>query len=189
MSDSHQFRQGKVDPALTFLVQSNAPRMIQVQDLKIHYGEFVAVNNLSFSVKQGTIFGLIGPNGAGKTTTIKAMATLLEPTYGEILIGDTSVLHEPEKARRMLGYMPDFPPVYDDLRVEEFCDLFAQAYGQAKSQRKQKVEDALAQNRSSRQKKRVLPVSVPRNETKGTFGQDHRTRPDHHAFGRTWCQP
>ena len=118
--------------------------MIQVQDLKIHYGEFVAVNNLSFSVKKGTIFGLIGPNGAGKTTTIKAMATLLEPTYGEILIGDTSVLHEPEKARRMLGYMPDFPPVYDDLRVEEFCDLFAQAYGQTKSQSKQKVEDALA---------------------------------------------
>ena len=112
--------------------------MIQVQDLKIHYGEFVAVNNLSFSVKQGTIFGLIGPNGAGKTTTIKAMATLLEPTYGEILIGDTSVLHEPEKARRMLGYMPDFPPVYDDLRVEEFCDLFAQAYGQTKSQRNKK---------------------------------------------------
>ena len=116
--------------------------MIQVEDLKIHYGEFVAVNNLSFSVKQGSIFGLIGPNGAGKTTTIKAMATLLEPTYGEILIGNTSVLHEPEKARRMLGYMPDFPPVYDDLRVEEFCDLFAQAYGQP--QRKQKVEDALA---------------------------------------------
>ena len=116
--------------------------MIQVQDLKIHYGEFVAVNNLSFSVKQGSIFGLIGPNGAGKTTTIKAMATLLEPTYGEILIGNTSVLHEPEKARRMLGYMPDFPPVYDDLRVEEFCDLFAQAYGQP--QRKQKVKDALA---------------------------------------------
>ena len=117
--------------------------MIKVQDLKIHYGEFVAVNNLSFSVKQGSIFGLIGPNGAGKTTTIKAMATLLEPTYGEIFIDQTSVLHEPEKARRMLGYMPDFPPVYDDLRVEEFCDLFAHAYGQSHSQRKQNVEQAL----------------------------------------------
>ena len=117
--------------------------MIKVQDLKIHYGEFVAVNNLSFSVKQGSIFGLIGPNGAGKTTTIKAMATLLEPTYGEILIDQTSVLHEPEKARRMLGYMPDFPPVYDDLKVEEFCDLFAHAYGQSHSQRKHNVEQAL----------------------------------------------
>ena len=117
--------------------------MIQVKDLKIHYGEFVAVNNLSFSVKKGTIYGLIGPNGAGKTTTIKAIATLLEPTYGEIIIEGISVLHEPEKARCILGYMPDFPPVYDDLRVEEFCDLFAKAYGQTKSVRKQKVENAL----------------------------------------------
>jgi len=53
--------------------------MINIQDLKIHYGEFVAVNNLSFSVKPGSVFGLIGPNGAGKTTTIKAIATLIDP--------------------------------------------------------------------------------------------------------------
>ena len=119
--------------------------MIQVQDLKIHYGEFVAVDNLSFSVKKGSVFGLIGPNGAGKTTTIKAIATLIEPTYGEIKLGDTSVLHEPEEARSMLGYMPDFPPVYDDLRVDEFCDLFAHAYGQSATERKKKVDLALAQ--------------------------------------------
>ena len=119
--------------------------MIQVEDLKIHYGEFVAVDNLSFSVKKGSVFGLIGPNGAGKTTTIKAIATLIEPTYGEIKLGDTSVLHEPEEARSMLGYMPDFPPVYDDLRVDEFCDLFAHAYGQSATERKEKVDLALAQ--------------------------------------------
>ena len=119
--------------------------MIQVEELKIHYGEFVAVDNLSFSVKKGSVFGLIGPNGAGKTTTIKAIATLIEPTYGEIKLGDTSVLHEPEEARSMLGYMPDFPPVYDDLRVDEFCDLFAHAYGQSATERKEKVDLALAQ--------------------------------------------
>ena len=119
--------------------------MIQVEDLKIHYGEFVAVDNLSFSVKKGSVFGLIEPNGAGKTTTIKAIATLIEPTYGEIKLGDTSVLHQPEEARSMLGYMPDFPPVYDDLRVEEFCDLFAHAYGQSATERKEKVDLALAQ--------------------------------------------
>ena len=119
--------------------------MINVQDLKIHYGEFVAVDNLSFSVKPGSVFGLIGPNGAGKTTTIKAIATLIEPTYGEIMLGDISALHQPEEARRILGYMPDFPPVYDDLRVEEFCDLFAHAYGQSSKTRKEKVALALAQ--------------------------------------------
>ncbi len=118
--------------------------MIHVEDLKIHYGEFVAVDNLSFTVKKGSIFGLIGPNGAGKTTTIKAMATLIQPTYGEIKLGDTSVLHQPEEARRMLGYMPDFPPVYDDLRVEEFCDLFAHAYGQSTTERKENIDFALA---------------------------------------------
>ena len=85
--------------------------MINVQDLKIHYGEFVAVDNLSFSVKPGSVFGLIGPNGAGKTTTIKAIATLIEPTYGEIMLGDISALHQPEEARRILGYMPDFPRI------------------------------------------------------------------------------
>ena len=129
--------------------------MINVQDLKIHYGEFVAVDNLSFSVKPGTVFGLIGPNGAGKTTTIKAIATLIEPTYGEIMLGETSVLHQPEHARRMLGYMPDFPPVYDDLRVEEFCDLFAHAYGQSDDQRKENVEKALAQTELTSKRKEL----------------------------------
>lgn len=129
--------------------------MINVQDLKIHYGEFVAVDNLSFSVKPGTVFGLIGPNGAGKTTTIKAIATLIEPTYGEIMLGETSVLHQPEQARRMLGYMPDFPPVYDDLRVEEFCDLFAHAYGQSDDQRKENVEKALAQTELTSKRKEL----------------------------------
>ena len=118
--------------------------MIQVQDLKIHYGDFVAVDNLSFSVKPGSVFGLIGPNGAGKTTTIKAIATLIEPTYGEIMLGETSVLHQPEQARRMLGYMPDFPPVYDDLRVEEFCDLFAHAYGQSARRKERKGGKSLS---------------------------------------------
>ena len=135
--------------------------MIQVEDLKIHYGEFVAVDNLSFSVKKGSVFGLIGPNGAGKTTTIKAIATLIEPTYGEIKLGDTSVLHEPEEARSMLGYMPDFPPVYDDLRVDEFCDLFAHAYGQSATERKEKVDLALAQT-DLKDKRRDLCKSLSR---------------------------
>ena len=124
MSDSHQSRQGKVDPILFLISDHLLHQMIQVEDLKIHYGEFVAVDNLSFTVKKGSVFGLIGPNGAGKTTTIKAIATLIEPTYGEITLGETSVLHEPEK-RGDARLHARFPPVYDDLRVEEFaiCSL------------------------------------------------------------------
>lgn len=117
--------------------------MIEVRDLKVDYGDTVAVEELSFEVKAGEIYGLIGPNGAGKTTTIKAIATLLEPTYGEILVGNVSALHEPEKVRGMLGYMPDFPPVYDDLRVDEFVELFAAAYGLPAEKRRSEVDRCL----------------------------------------------
>jgi ABC-2 type transport system ATP-binding protein len=77
--------------------------MIEVRDLKVYYGDNVAVDGLSFEVKKGEVYGLIGPNGAGKTTTIKAIATLQEPTYGEILVDGISALHEPENVRGMLG--------------------------------------------------------------------------------------
>ena len=103
--------------------------MIEIRDLKVDYGDTIAVDGISFQVEAGQIYGLIGPNGAGKTTTIKAIATLLEPTYGEISVGGASAIHDPEKTRGMIGYMPDFPPVYEDLKVWEFVDLFAAAYG------------------------------------------------------------
>lgn len=117
--------------------------MIQVRDLKVDYGDHVAVDGLSFEVKRGEVYGLIGPNGAGKTTTIRAIATLLEPTYGEIQVGEVSALHEPEEARGLLGYMPDFPPVYDDLRVDEFVELFAAAYDVPEGERAAEVERCL----------------------------------------------
>ena len=117
--------------------------MIKCEDLKIHYGDHVAVDSLSFEVTSGSVYGLIGPNGAGKTTTIKAIATLIEPTYGEIFVDHIPVLHQPEEARKIIGYMPDFPPVYDELRVEEFCDLFAHAYGLESGARARKVEECL----------------------------------------------
>lgn len=117
--------------------------MIQVRDLKVDYGDHVAVDGLTFQVERGEVYGLIGPNGAGKTTTIRAIATLLEPTYGEIQLGEVSVLHEPEEARGLLGYMPDFPPVYDDLRVDEFVELFAAAYDVPEDERAAEVERCL----------------------------------------------
>jgi len=117
--------------------------MIEVRELTIHYGEFAAVDHLSFSVQPGSVFGLIGPNGAGKTSAIKAIATLLEPTYGEIIVKGVSALHHAEKARGFLGYMPDFPPVYENLKIWEFCDLFAQAYGLTGEQKKAKILQSL----------------------------------------------
>lgn len=117
--------------------------MIKVTDLKVHYGSTVAVDHLSFSVEPGSIYGLVGPNGAGKTSAIKTLATLIEPTYGEVIINGYSCLHEPEKVRGFLGYMPDFPPVYDDLKVWEFCDLFAHAYGLRGEEKRERVLQSL----------------------------------------------
>ncbi|MBT3569695.1 MAG: ABC transporter ATP-binding protein, partial [Opitutae bacterium] len=135
--------------------------MIEVRDLKVYYGDNVAVDGLSFEVEKGEVYGLIGPNGAGKTTTIKAIATLLEPTYGEILVDGISALHEPENVRGMLGYMPDFPPVYDDLRVDEFVELFASAYGATSEKRNTEVDRCLAAT-NLEDKRKVLCKTLSR---------------------------
>ena len=118
--------------------------MIEIRDLKVDYGDVVAVEGLSFDAKAGEIYGLIGPNGAGKTTTIRAIAPLLEPTYGEIMVKGNSAIHEPEKVRGSLGYMPDFPPVYGDLKVAEFVELFAAAYGLSGERQASEVSRCLA---------------------------------------------
>ena len=150
--------------------------MIEVSDLKIHYGDQVAVNRLSFTVPKGSVYGLIGPNGAGKTTTIKAIATLAEPTFGEISVNNIPVLHQPEEARKYIGYMPDFPPVYDDLRVDEFCDLFAHAYGLGKAERKQKVNECLHQ--PTLRKELLQNAELYRgDETTGPSSQNLGSRP------------
>ena len=81
------------------------------------FGEFTAVSDLSLQVRPGRVFGLIGPNGAGKTTTIKMIATLLKPTSGTAYIDGIDVCKHPDEIRRVLGYMPDFFGVYDDVKV------------------------------------------------------------------------
>ena len=115
--------------------------MIKTVDLRVDYGDVHAVQDLNLAVARGEIFGLIGPNGAGKTSTIKVLTGLLEPTYGEAHIGGIDVFEEPEKAYQIMGYMPDFAPVYDDLLVWEFLDLFAGAYGLEGKERKRRVEE------------------------------------------------
>ena len=112
--------------------------MIKTVDLRVDYGDVHAVRDVNLAIPAGEIFGLIGPNGAGKTSTIKVLATLQEPTYGEVFVGGIDVAEAPQEVHKILGYMPDFPPVYDDLKVWEFLDLFASAYfvpGQRKSAR------------------------------------------------------
>jgi ABC-2 type transport system ATP-binding protein len=119
--------------------------VISVDELRIDYGNLCAVEELSFSVSEGEVFGLIGPNGAGKTSTMLALVGLLMPTYGAINIAGFDVREEPQAVGQVLGFMPDFPPVYEDLLVWEFLDLFAASYFIPKPRRSSEIIHRLEQ--------------------------------------------
>lgn len=117
--------------------------VIKIRGFTKKYDSFTAVERLDLDVEKGAIFGFIGPNGAGKTTTIRFLATLLEPTRGEAWVNGHSVRREQEAVKRSLGFMPDHFGVYDGMRVWEFLDFFAAAYGMPRTKRKRLVEDVL----------------------------------------------
>src|SRR4051812_23141388 len=117
--------------------------MIEVTNFTKRYGDFVAVDDLSFSIGKGEIFGFIGPNGAGKSTTIRFLATLLRPTSGEGRICGHSVTADPMAVRRVIGFMPDDFGVYDGMKVWEFLDFFAVAYEIPRSARKKIIGEVL----------------------------------------------
>jgi ABC-2 type transport system ATP-binding protein len=122
----------------------HATPAIDIRYLRVDYGDFVAVNDLSLTVPQGEVFGLVGPNGAGKTSTFRVLATLMEPTYGEVFLAGVDVLDDIETARRVIGYMPDLAPVPSDLKVAEFLDFHAAAYGLGnRAQRRERVAECL----------------------------------------------
>jgi ABC-2 type transport system ATP-binding protein len=119
--------------------------LLSVEELRVDYEDVTAVDDVSFAVEAGMVYGLIGPNGAGKTSIIRVIATLLEPTYGTVLVGGVNAVDHPLKALPRLGFMPDFPPLYDDLTVREFLELFASAYGLPQSQRRDRIDTLLEQ--------------------------------------------
>ncbi len=117
--------------------------MIEIKGLGKNYGSLAALADLDLKIEQGDIFGFIGPNGAGKTTTMRILATLLEPTFGTAAIDGLDVTKHGKKVRRMVGYMPDFMGVYDDLKVFEYLEFFAAAFGIERNRRKAIVEGVL----------------------------------------------
>jgi len=117
--------------------------VLEVQHLRKEYRNLTAVKDLSFRLEQGDIFGFIGPNGAGKTTTIKILATLLRPTAGRATIDGMDVVRDPEAVRGIIGYMPDFFGVYDDIKVWEYLDFFAAAYKIPRAKRPGIIDDVL----------------------------------------------
>src|SRR5919205_456607 len=114
---------------------------VDVVNLKKFYGRTRAVNGISFSFTSGQIFGFVGPNGAGKSTTMRVLATLDEPTAGDARIDGVSVVEEPEKAHKLVGYVPDALPEHRDISVHEYLDFFARAYGLRGDHRRKVVAD------------------------------------------------
>ncbi len=102
--------------------------MIETIKLTKRYGDLIAANEISIKLDQGDVFGFIGPNGSGKTTTMRMIATLLNPDYGECYVCGQSIYTNPEEIRRLVGYMPDFFGVYDDMTVIEYLEFFASTY-------------------------------------------------------------
>jgi len=117
--------------------------VIEAHDLSKKYGDMYAIRSIELDLKEGDLFGFIGPNGAGKTTTMRILATLLNPTWGEAYVCGYSIYTKPKEIRRLVGYMPDFFGVYDDMKVIEYLEFFAAAYRIKGPARKKRCEEML----------------------------------------------
>jgi ABC-2 type transport system ATP-binding protein len=123
---------------------SAEPPLVQIRDLVVKYGKIPALRGISFDIPRGAIFGFIGPNGAGKTSTIKVLATLTRPDAGTATICGHDVVKHADEVRRIIGYLPDFFGVYDDLTAEEYLHFFAAAYHIPTGHRRTLIADVLA---------------------------------------------
>ena len=113
--------------------------MIEVKNLTKQYGDHLAVDDLSFTVDEGSVYGFLGPNGAGKSTTMNIMTGYLAPTEGEVIINGYNILDEPEKAKRTIGYLPEIPPLYPDMTVREYLIFAAELKKVPRKDRKAQV--------------------------------------------------
>ena len=117
--------------------------MIKTIQLTKKYDDMYAIRDIDLDLGQGDLFGFIGPNGAGKTTTMRIVATLLEPTEGEAYVCDYSIYTHPKEIRRLVGFMPDFFGVYDDMTVIEYLEFFAAAYRIGPQARRKRCNEML----------------------------------------------
>ena len=136
--------------------------MIEVEKLTKKYGDHVAVDNLSFRVERGMIYGFLGPNGAGKSTTMNMMTGYIAATSGTVKINGYDILKNPEQAKKSIGYLPELPPVYPDMTVYEYLKFVAELKKVKRSEQKAQIEDVMAQTRIEDVQNRLI-----RNLSKG----------------------
>ena len=117
--------------------------MLRIEHLSKNYGSFPALRDLSLEIPAGALHGFVGPNGAGKTTTMRILATLMKPTSGTAYVDGTDVVKDGQKARKLVGYMPDFFGVYDNLKCWEYLDFYARCYRIGQTERKRMTRQLL----------------------------------------------
>ena len=144
------------------------PPAVVVKNLKKSYGDVEAVKGVSFSIEPGEIFGLLGPNGAGKTTTIRCLCTLMVPDAGELMLGGVSVLEDPKKARRMLGYIAQEVALDKVLTGRELLELQAAIYHLPKAKAKSRIDEMLS----------LLEISDIADKKSGTYSGGQKKRLD-----------
>jgi ABC-2 type transport system ATP-binding protein len=124
------------------MIRTAAPQ-IELRRLHRVFEQTHAVNDVSFEVYAGEVFGYIGPNGAGKTTSMRILATLDEPSAGDAYVDGFSVIDDPDRVRRRLGFMPDYFGTYQNVNVREYLDFFARAYGLAGRERLSAIDEVM----------------------------------------------
>src|ERR1700741_410338 len=136
------------------------PPILEVQNLVKKYGDFTAVNGISFDIQEGEIFSLLGPNGAGKTTTISMLSTLYMPTSGDAIIGGHSVTKDPMAVRNLIGVVPQDLALYEDLTARENLVFWGQMYNLGGGSLQARVDEVLEQiGLTNKEKNKVKPYS------------------------------
>ena len=135
---------------------SNEDSVVVTNNLTKRYGEFTALDSLSLNVNRGNILGLIGPNGAGKTTAIKMLVGMARPTAGSASIAGVDCYREARRIKRLVGYMPDRFGAYDNMRVYEYLDFFAAAFGISAFKRKRRIEAVMEITKSTYMRDRYV---------------------------------
>ena len=118
-------------------------KVIEVKHVTKKYGNFTAVNDINFTIKDDEIVGFLGPNGAGKSTTMNMITGCIEPTSGKIIVNDYDISKYPQKVKRQIGYMPESTPLYSELTVREFINYMADLKYVKRKEKKEKVDKVL----------------------------------------------
>nr|MBQ4318698.1 ABC transporter ATP-binding protein [Clostridia bacterium] len=130
--------------------------MIEVKNITKKYGDHTAVKNLSFTVEKGKIYGFLGPNGAGKSTTMNIITGCLAATEGSVSIGGHDIFEEPLAARKLIGYLPEQPPVYMDMTPYEYLRFVAEAKGVARGEIDDRIDEVMEETHITEMQDRLI---------------------------------